>query len=576
MARALEAAGFRVSLALDQDQSAMKAALRRFKASLAGGDEAVFFYAGHGVELGGVNYLLPTDIRDDSDDQLQDDAIPLQRVLSDLAQQKPKFSLAIIDACRDDPFKGNGRTVGTRGLMPATAATGQMVIYSAGAGQRALDRLNDADKSPNGVFTRVFVKAMEKEGMQVHELVRNVRQEVARLASGAGREQVPALYDQAIGDFYFRRITNPTGEASDKAAPVLAPMDDLDLEGQSWGDAIRLENYEAYLRQYPKGRYASLAHAAKKKLDEPASEITASGQKAQSQAEFAAYESAMQSRTRDSLETYMSAYPTGNYRALVAAALDALPVGSAAGAAENRRAAYRPGQVFRECAECPEVVVLPSGEYEMGSRMGEGFGDERPTRRVRISGFALGRYEVTQGQWRALMGRNPSYFAKCGDDCPVEHVTWEDAKTYLQKLNEKVTGRADGPYRLPSESEWEYGCRGGKRHEHCGGDDVDRVAWFEGNSRNESHRVGGKARNAYGLHDMSGNIREWVEDCWNDDYTGAPQDGSAWTRINCSRRVVRGGGWNNIYASVRAARRQSYMPDGRDIDLGFRVARTLP
>ena len=138
MAKGLEDSGFATTLKLDLSEKDMKAVLRTFKAQLQGGDVVVFFFSGHGVQLGGANYLLPVDIRGDSEDQVKDEAIPLQRVLDDLQEQKAKFSLAILDACRNNPFKSAGRALGGRGLAPTTAATGQMILFSAGAVSRPL------------------------------------------------------------------------------------------------------------------------------------------------------------------------------------------------------------------------------------------------------------------------------------------------------------------------------------------------------------------------------------------------------------------------------------------------------
>jgi len=220
IAQAFERAGFRVLLKLDLNEKGMKDAIRAFKSQVNGGDVAVFFFSGHGVQIGGSNFLLPIDIRGDSEDQVRDEAIPLQRVLDDLQDQKAKFSLAVIDACRNNPFKGAGRSIGGRGLTVTSAATGQMVIYSAGAGQQALDSLGPRDKNPNGVFTRVLLKEMEKPGLPVDRVLRNTRDEVVRLAQSVGQEQVPALYDQALGEFYFRPGTAAPQPAAEPSAPA--------------------------------------------------------------------------------------------------------------------------------------------------------------------------------------------------------------------------------------------------------------------------------------------------------------------------------------------------------------------
>lgn len=205
MAKQLEATGFKVTLQLDLSERAMKDALRTFRTSIEGGDEVVVFFAGHGVQLGAANYLLPVDIRGDSEEQVKDEAIPLQKILDDLGERKARFSLAIVDACRDNPFRSQGRAIGGRGLAPTAAASGQMVIFSAGTGQQALDRLGDKDENPNGLFTRIFLREMAKPGVSIDRVVRTVRNEVVQLAKGVGHDQVPALYDQTLGDFYFLR-----------------------------------------------------------------------------------------------------------------------------------------------------------------------------------------------------------------------------------------------------------------------------------------------------------------------------------------------------------------------------------
>ena len=201
----LTAVGYKVTLQLDLNEKEMKAALRTFSSQVQGGDEVMFFFAGHGVQLGATNYLLPTDIGGESEAQVKDEAIQLQRVLDDMTEKKAKFTLAMIDACRDNLFKSSGRSIGGRGLAPTTAATGQMVVFSAGSGQQALDRLGSTDKNKNGVFTRTFLKEMQKSGVSIDRIVKNVRNEVAELAKTIGHEQVPAIYDQVLGDFYFKK-----------------------------------------------------------------------------------------------------------------------------------------------------------------------------------------------------------------------------------------------------------------------------------------------------------------------------------------------------------------------------------
>ena len=200
----LTSVGYQVTLKLDVTEKEMKAALRTFAGQVQGGDEVLFFFAGHGVQLGATNFLLPIDIVGDSEAQVKDEAIQLQRVLDDMSEKKAKFTLAMVDACRDNPFKNTGRAIGGRGLAATTTATGQMVIFSAGSGQQALDKLNNSDKNKNGLFTRVFAQEMQNSNQSVNQIIRNVRNQVAELAKSVGKEQVPAIYDQVLGEFYFR------------------------------------------------------------------------------------------------------------------------------------------------------------------------------------------------------------------------------------------------------------------------------------------------------------------------------------------------------------------------------------
>lgn len=221
MAVALTRAGYEVQLRTDRKLKDLQADLRDFRARIRGGDEVILFFSGHGVQLGGTNYLLPADVGSESEDQVRDEAVALSRALEDLRAQKPRFTLAIIDACRDNPFAGNGRAIGGRGLTGVAGATGQMVIYAAGEGQQALDRLGRNDTARNGVFTRVFLEEMQRPGVPINEVVRNVRERVYELAAGVSREQVPAIYDQTLGRFYFYppMASVPSATSSSPASP---------------------------------------------------------------------------------------------------------------------------------------------------------------------------------------------------------------------------------------------------------------------------------------------------------------------------------------------------------------------
>lgn len=178
---------------------------------------------------------------------------------------------------------------------------------------------------------------------------------------------------------------------------------------------------------------------------------------------------------------------------------------------------------------------------------------------VRIPGknYEIGKTEVTQAEWRAVMGNSPSHFSNCGDTCPVEKVSWNDAQIFIRKLN-TMTGKQ---YRLPTGDEWAYACYGGSQGEYCGGNDLDAVAWTMGNSNGQTHPAGQKQANGYGLYDMTGNVWEWMNDCWQGD---------------CERRALRGGSWLNFPQLAHIVQQGRYVTSDQYDNIGFRLARTLP
>jgi formylglycine-generating enzyme required for sulfatase activity len=225
-----------------------------------------------------------------------------------------------------------------------------------------------------------------------------------------------------------------------------------------------------------------------------------------------------------------------------------------------------------------EMVPVEGGSFQLGGEHA-----------VTVPDFEIGKYPVTQKQWREIMGNNPSHFK--GDDLPVENISWDDAQAFINKLNKRFPGRH---FRLPSEAEWEYAARGGllsKGYEYAGSNKLDEVGWYWENSGDKplsgkwdwekiqknncrTHPVGQKKANELGLHDMSGNVWEWCADDWHSDNEGRPTDGSAWVDSpqRGSPRVLRGGSWLGNAGSCRVSLRNDYIPDSRGSGIGFRVA----
>lgn len=243
---------------------------------------------------------------------------------------------------------------------------------------------------------------------------------------------------------------------------------------------------------------------------------------------------------------------------------------------------------FADCRECPEMVVIPPGEFVMGSTQEErdALGVlpmfdrmEEPRHKVTIGySFAVARYSVTFDQWDACVadGGCNGYIP---DDAgwgrgrrPVINVNFADAQSYVAWLRER-TGQ---PYRLLSEAEWEYAGRAGTESWYPFGNVIDPSLANYGNNHDRTAEVGSYPPNRFGLYDMTANVAQWVADCHHDDYVGAPQDGSAWLSGPCDLRNVRGGGWSLQGWSVRVAQRIGDPPGARNDHLGFRVARDLP
>ena len=252
--------------------------------------------------------------------------------------------------------------------------------------------------------------------------------------------------------------------------------------------------------------------------------------------------------------------------------------------AAQEEAQQRQAKVEKILALSTMVMVdVPGGSFAMGCTPEQKNceDDEKPAHQVQVNVFQIGKYEVTLELWMAVM-RGTRYLGGSGDcaRCPVTKVSWNDVQAFLEKLN-GLTGER---YRLPTEAEWEYAARGGqqsKGYEYVGSNEPDSVAWYNGNSGSKkypndsgSKPVGQKRLNELGLYDMSGNVREWVQDCWNKTYVGAPNDGNAWDQGNCDYHVLRGGSWNDAPSNLRAANRNGGGYNTNTI--GFRLARTLP
>lgn len=328
--RELAKIGFDVVTLTNAGQKKMNQAINQFADKLAGGGVGVLFFAGHGLQINNQNFLLPVDMdlpRNPND--VADQAISLQVVQDKLADAKARFALLVIDACRNNPLPQQaGRSIGsTRGLAQPAAPNGQIVLFSAGAHQEALDKLSDGDNNPNGLFTREFLPMISSPGVSATEALRKTRTAVIQKAKAVGHDQHPALYDQTDGDFYF------VPGAADAAAPAAQPqavagVDPVAIELEYWRGAQQansIEAYQSYLNRYPKGQYAELAEASIKKLKGAPSSAVQRGAGSDATAiELALWETVSDSDDANEYREYLRQFPNGRFAAIAKNRIQAL------------------------------------------------------------------------------------------------------------------------------------------------------------------------------------------------------------------------------------------------------------
>ena len=371
MAQTLQRAGFDTTLVSDLDRTRFWAAIDSFKGRVQKGDEIVFYFAGHGVQIGANQLLLPVDIIRQNERQVERDGVSLVEVQD--ALKDARFAMFVIDACRDNPFpKIGGRSVGgERGLLPPEPATGQVIVMAAGRNQAALDRVPD-NAANNGLFTYELAQALQQPGVDVRALLETVKERVDDKAKLVGHEQRPSFVNDLRGNFYFFGPTTaqvaPPAPAAPAALAAPAAVSAEQEERVFWEDAKAAGNqeaYEAYLENYPKGRYTSLARANLARLNA----AKAAAQKLVTDAVAERANKAEQDR-RAAEEVQKAAQRAASERlAAEAAVKEQQRLAMEAQAKEQARLAAlpKPGQVIKDCSDCPEMVVIPADSFTMGS-----------------------------------------------------------------------------------------------------------------------------------------------------------------------------------------------------------------
>ncbi len=497
------------------DQRGMRAAIKEFGQKLqANPGVGLFYFAGHGVEANDTNYLIPVEAAPNDETDLKYEGFDIKDVLDQFVGNR--LNIVILDACRDNPFARSFKRTrgGGEGLKQVEAPTGTLIAYATAPHQTASD-----GTGVNGLYTEQLLEAIRVKGLTIEQVFKRVRVKVQERSKGT---QIPWENSSLNGDFYFipeSRDSAATG-VNTNPGPV-KPVDSGAVEREAWEtvkNSADLEDFREFLRNFPNGIYSGTARVKLRKLEAAAVKPT-------------------------------PPKPTGTGKS------PRQPV--------SKPTAPSPGTQIEGVAGI-KWVYIPAGEFRMGWENGEP--DEKPVHRVLIKEpFWMGKYEVTQEQWESLMGTNPSSFTGC-PQCPVENVSWDDCQEFIQRLNAQSDGVT---YHLPTEAEWEYACRAGTTGDYAR--NLDAMGWYDGNSGGKTHPVGQKQPNAWGLHDMHGNVWEWCSD-WYGAYP------SGWVTnptgpTTGSRRVLRGGSWRFSEAACHSAYRGINPPGSRSNYLGFRLVR---
>jgi formylglycine-generating enzyme required for sulfatase activity len=532
MQKALEEVGFEVTLVLDADQAAMKRAMLEFGRTLRKGvDASIFYYAGHGVQVKGKNYLIPIEANVEDEDEVGVQTIDVNDFLETMESAKSPVNIVVLDACRNNPL--NASRGGGGGLASVNAPRGSYIAYSTGPGRVAAD--GDGSNSP---YTVALASVLVTPGLKLEDVFKKTREKV--LASTAD-SQVPWETSSIKGDFYFK---DGVAATSVVPAPANAAAEEWALVQHSNSKAV----LEAFRDKYGSDLiYRGLAEE-KLALLVPAkpTEPDCSG-------------------TLTTVRGVKTCLKTGD--------------------------TFKDCDTCPEMVVVPAgSLMMGSPENEPDRQFFEG-----PQHKVTLhSAFAVGKFEVTRGQFAEFVEnsnyktgtscdvgngadivdiagqsfRDPGY--KQTDNHPVVCVSWIDAQTYVKWLSRKF----GTTYRLLSEAEWEYTNRAGTITSFPTG---RTITTLQANFNTEKHGttvVGQYEANGFGIHDMAGNAWEWTEDCFEDNYRNTAEKSNFLKDSDC-KRVMRGGGWYSNWYLLRSAALNALGANDRFLSLGFRVARTL-
>jgi len=615
MATTLQELGFEVIKKTNADLRTMQLATADFTNRIVNYDVALFYYAGHGIQVEGVNYLIPVDAKLEEKVMCKFEAFDVKFINEAFAQNQSNVNIMILDACRDNPFRSWMRSSASRGFVSlSNQPAGTIIAFATREGETAADGTGN-----NGLYTEKLVQEL-KVAQNITEVFQNTR---TKVLSASGSTQCPQEWNMLTGNFVLAptgagnnsyipptaqvgNATNVGGNTTNSpsigAAEVLigslkltteisgtlyidgiesgsvnantmVPVNNLSIGNhrieirgnENWQQNVTiLANQSAALTAKTTLRYGSIALTS-----EIAGTLYLDGKSLGTIA--AGTRTPINNVTTGShnleirgTETWQQSITVNENLSTTVEAKRRTPIVNPNNQTAAAEVSGPNGMVFRR---------IEGGTFQMGSTTGDS--DEQPVHSVTLSTYYMSKYEVTQAQWKAVMGSNPSSFSGC-DKCPVENVSWDDIQTFIQKLNAQ-TGQT---YRLPTEAEWEYACRAGTTTPFNTGNNLTTSQAnyhgdypYNGNPKGEyrvkTTPVGTFAPNAWGLYDMHGNVREWCSD-WYGTYPSGSQTNPTGAATG-SRRVFRGGSWYSFAQYCRSAYRYYSAPDNRDYYLGFRL-----
>ena len=580
LGKQLRALGFDVVVLANATPLQMRRAIGEFRERLRAGDVGLFYFAGHGMRLGGQTLLIPAGLDVRSPASPIREGIDLSDVLQAMhTSRNAPLNIAILDTCLDNPF--------TRDVAQAAPALppNTVVAYATAQGGFA------ADGSSHGIYTQALLRALDEKPTQpLMSLLASVAAQVKHATGGEQQPWVESSLPDSTLTTSNVKVRDTRLIASNEHVVTLhsrgiLPKDSTEQYEITFWNSIKDSNYpadyEAYLKAYPNGRFATLAHARIDRLRAASANAPAPAPNPSTQQVAPSVAPPPTARPATPAAPTASAAQERPRAASAPPAASTTPPPAPPAAATAQKPATRAPVAgeSRDCAACPIMIALPAGAFSMGSNSDDP--SEKPVHHVTIGApFAIGKYEVTVEQWNACVAANAcpklSPETNANKSAPARDVSWDDAQQYVKWLT-RTTGK---PYRLPTEAEWEYAERGGTTSAYWWGDQMRK-----GNANCKDcgepwHKEGPEAAgsfapNPYGLYDMNGSVWEWTADCWHNSYQSAPVDGRAWENPGCDMRVIRGGSWREGGGYMLSATRFKYSAGVRQSQDGFRVVKDL-